>query len=353
MNIRQGLIFGFVFATVLRATVDGRRGWRRALMVAAVLVGSEPGAAQSDPDGYYIGAIGGQYPIQMQVQSGFDGGVMRYWGTYFYESIGEPISLTGRDEGEAVVLDEAVDYETTGSFRGFFSGERFEGTWTSAKTQTQWAFSLLRVAVFEKLIENTPEWLVDYRYPRFVDNGALAQFVNLPISSSSEKNYLGQIDYLRSSHQPEGPRRENRRNYSVRFVHDSLISCLITDMDIAGGDHWNMRYESINAGYVNGVPSFLGLEELFIPGSGFVSVLSDAAIEQLRLAGAEYVKYGGISGLEEDMLYRFTISPAGFCLHFDARTVDTRSMEVLLPWIKLESVVDRNGPVAPIWSKKR
>jgi hypothetical protein len=136
-------------------------------------------------------------------------------------------------------------------------------------------------------------------------------------------------------------------------VHDSLISCLVTETDIAGGEHWNTRYGVINVSYVNAVPAFLGLEELFVPGSEFVNVLSCAAMEQLRLTGAEYVKYGGISELEETELHRFTISPSGFCLHFDARTVDSGPVQVLLPWSRLESVVDRNGPLAPILSKKR
>lgn len=305
--------------------------------------------------GYYVGSINGQYAIQMQLEAGFDEGVARYWGSYFYETVGQPINLTGR-EYDVVELDETVGNETTGSFRGSVSGDLFEGTWTNAKKGNPMPFSLRRVATFEQLSKRTAEWSIDYRYPIFIGEGELVQLANEPISSSSVKGYHAQLEFFGSNHPTDSYPYESTRTYAVQFVHDSLVSCLITSYEFTGGAHGNSSYEVLNVGYRNGAPAILHLEDLFKPGSNFLRLLSNAGMEQMRLAGVAHAEDGSISELNESMLNHFTLSPKGFALHYAPYEVGPYAagpVDIVIPWKRLESVLWWDGPLAPIWKGKK
>ena len=66
-------------------------------------------------------------------------------GSYYYVRIGKDIRLSGTiDDGGTVLLEEFVNGEKTGTFRGrFVSNERMEGTWSKPGSTTSRDFFLL------------------------------------------------------------------------------------------------------------------------------------------------------------------------------------------------------------------
>jgi hypothetical protein len=294
----------------------------------------------------------------MQVQSGMEENmrIVRWYGMYFYESVGDAISLYGQEENDSIILSEKVNGEKTGFFRGVFSDTRFEGAWTNEKTKKQLPFSLLRVTDFKTLTEIKDGWKIDYCYPKFVRENELARFINDSVTSSTEKYFYAMSEGFKANYEPGGMNFEANQRYAVNFVHDSLVSCLIERWDFTGGAHGNSYFEVMNAGYVTGSPKMLMLDKLFIPGSDYLRVLSAAGIEQLRLAEAPYVLDGSITELKDNLLLHFTLSPKGFRLHYAPYEVGPYAggpLEITIPWKKLESIIDRNGPLAPVLPKKK
>lgn len=326
-----------------------------AIVSTTLLFNFRPAAAQTS-EGYYLGTIAGKYKIQMQIQSGFDEGLTRWWGTYFYELSGEPISLTGREDGDSIILDESVGGEKTGIFRGAFSGNRFEGTWTNPKTHKQMPFSVQQTVLFETMNENKEGWIIHFNYPKFTNGGRLAEFINESIYSSTLKAFKSCADDFNTNYESDEMRFEANRRYSIRFVHDHLISSLIERWEFTGGAHGDLYFEVLNAGYVNGTPKILTLEDLFIRESDYKRVLSAAGIELLRSAEAYYIIDGTITELNERLLLNFTVTPKGLSLHYAPYEVGPYAggpTEITIPWKKLESIVNRDGPLAPILPKKK
>lgn len=89
----------------------------------------------------YTGSLAGKYPIEMRLVNWGYGGLV---GDYFYQKVGEKITLYGDFEDEqSFTLTEYADGENTGTFRGRFSDENtIKGTWSNPQGTRTFDFSL-------------------------------------------------------------------------------------------------------------------------------------------------------------------------------------------------------------------
>ncbi len=304
--------------------------------------------------GLFTGTIGKKYAIQLQMERDPANNDPQMWrGTYFYETVGDPIELSGGFRGGEMILDERADGEKTGTFRGSLSGDRFEGTWVNAKSGKSLPFFLVRIAYFETLRNDTTGWRIHFRYPVFSGEGDLVQNLNAHVRETTVEAFQVRAAGFQADYNAEIAMNpfEAYRTCSVHFAHDRLVSCLVEGWEYTGGAHGNMYYEVVNFGYVGGSPMLLSPEDLFLPGSDYLRVLSDAGMEQLRRAEAPYVVDGSITRLNEDLLQHFTLSPKGLRLHFAPYEVGPYAggpVEVTIPWKEVETIIDPDGPVWPL-----
>jgi hypothetical protein len=323
------------------------------LILTTVVLFSHESRPPSDGT-VYTGTIAGKYAIQLQLERDPANNDPQMWrGTYFYETVGDPIELSGGYRSGEMILDERADGEKTGTFRGALSGDRFEGTWVNARTGRSLPFVLKRAASFETLSKDTTGWRIHFRYPVFSGESDLVAYLNRHILHSTDEAFRIKVAGFEADYDAsvEVNPFEAYRTFSVR-----LVSCLVEGWEYTGGAQGNMYYEVVNFGYVGGAPMLLSPGDLFLPGSGYIRVLSDAGMEQLRRAEAPYVIDGSITRLDENLLQHFTLSPKGLRLHFAPYQVGPYAggpMDVRIPWEQLEALAGAGGPLDPLLNKKQ
>lgn len=85
--------------------------------------------AQVAQQNYYAGRLG-EYMVYAALSSGTEGPLQ---GRYFYQTQRKEITLTGSTKAGKITLQEKVNGEVTGNWRGERDNFSFRGTWTSPK----------------------------------------------------------------------------------------------------------------------------------------------------------------------------------------------------------------------------
>jgi hypothetical protein len=92
----------------------------------------------------------------------------------------------------------------------------------------------------------------------------------------------------------------------------------------------------------------LGLDELFLPGTGYLELLSSYSLDELSRRGVLEWDDGALPAPEN--YQRWNITPDGLLISFDEYTVAAYaagSQSVVVPYAVLQEFLDPEGPLAP------
>src|SRR5262249_42736551 len=200
-----------------------------------------------------------------------------------------------------VTLDES-GYETgekklTGTFKGKLDAVtinnlpalRLVGTWTSAKNQKSLAVNLKELNFGFgglKLIDkkskdggNKARYKIVSEVPQLAgDDVSKVEKFNRAIN-----NFIGKYTDEFKAGYPEVPGQSSAMtdiSYTVTAANKDLISILFTKLQDSGGVHPNTNTLSFN--YDLNRNEVLRLDDLFIPKSNYLNIISDYAIKELK-----------------------------------------------------------------------
>ncbi len=305
---------------------------------------------------YYIGAIGDNLPIQMELV--IDSGDVS--GSYMYDRVGIPISLTGEvnKESSTLSLTERDDEgRMTGTFKGAFRsegkgfGKYLEGEWTKANGLSTLSFKLTKVADFVTMNVNVnSKYEASYMYPSFITDTKANREITERLekeAASEKKKFTDEAETFFSVQESAGEWQENY-NYSIEYYSPDLISLSGEVFSYTGGAHGNTFYMSSNYWIKDGKALRLGLSDLFMPKSNYIKVLSDYCIRDLRKQQAGWVLNGELKELKADDLLAFVISPRGVTFAFApyaAGPYAEGSYFVTIGYTELKDAVNPAGPL--------
>ncbi|HVY56094.1 MAG TPA: DUF3298 and DUF4163 domain-containing protein [Thermodesulfobacteriota bacterium] len=273
---------------------------------------------------YYAGSIGENLPIQMELI--FDSGDVT--GSYMYDKVGTPITLTGTLDKAAgtLSLDEQDDKGLkTGSFKGSIKsegksfGNYIEGKWTKSSGLTSLPFRLTKVADFVSVsVSSKDKYEATFMYPSFVTGTNAGREISEKLereAAAEKKKFIEQADEFFKSQESAGEWQENY-NYSIEYYSPELISLSGEVFSYTGGAHGNTFYVSSNYWIKQDKALPLSLHDLFTPKSDYLNVLSDLCIRDLRKQQAGWVLSGELKELKAEDLGAFAISPGGITFAF-------------------------------------
>ena len=139
-------------------------------MIIAVMFAANGLALQIKGEREFSGAINRSIRIKMTLsQSG-----KSLSGSYYYEKVGKPITLSGSINGQQLTLKE---YDENGNNTGTFSGhfvtpDTIEGSWSNADASKTYPFSLKAGNATTRPLTSTPG-SVDGKYERLDAKGRI------------------------------------------------------------------------------------------------------------------------------------------------------------------------------------
>jgi hypothetical protein len=312
---------------------------------------------------YYVGTIGEDLPVQMELV--VDSGSIT--GLYFYEKSGIPISLSGQADLQALTFNITEQDEEgikSGEFKGKLSseedpfGKTIEGEWTKANGITTLPFKLTKVSDFLSsevrqggYIEasfSVPYFLTDVEAYRFISNEIQKE------AQGKQSEFLKQArEFFDTETSASG--WQQSYNYTIEYYSQNLISMSGEVYSYSGGAHGNTNFISLNYWIREGKAVELELADLFLPNSGYMKVLSDYCINDLRKKGAGWVVNGEIKSLTEKDLSVFALSPRNITFAFAPYAVGSYAEGpyfVQIPYSELEPVLNAKGPLKPFLEKE-
>jgi len=323
----------------------------------------ETSQAVSESRYYYVGTIGEDLPVQMELV--VDSGSIT--GLYFYEKSGIPISLSGEADLQAQTFNITEQDEKgvkSGEFEGKLSsegepfGKMIEGKWTKANGITTLPFKLTKVSDFlysdvsqGAYIESSfsvPYFLADSEAYRFISNGVQKE------AEGKQSEFLKQArEFFDKETSVSG--WQQSYNYTIEYYSQDLISMSGEVYSYSGGAHGNTNFISHNYWIREGKAVELELADIFLPNSGYMKVLSDYCINDLRKNGAGWVVNGEIKSFEKKDLGVFALSPESITFAFAPYAVGSYAEGpyfVRIPYSELESVLNANGPLKRLLEKE-
>jgi hypothetical protein len=128
---------------------------------------------------YYAGRLG-DYMVYAVLLGGDEGPLQ---GRYFYESRRKEIALSGNTQAGRITLQETVDGQATGAWRGERDNFSFRGTWTSPKGKelAYQLYPIVRLSYIEALQKRS---LNDIQDKALRTTAALYQEQSLPFTVS-------------------------------------------------------------------------------------------------------------------------------------------------------------------------
>lgn len=308
---------------------------------------------------YYTGVLGDGLGIQMELVMDSSG----VTGSYMYDRIGTPLSLTGSIDTETSIVT-LVEQDDKGNRTGTFAGKlesegtnyakTIEGKWMKAGGKDKIPFKLNKVAYY--IWSETKaggKYEMSYMYPDFISG--LKPFEE--ISKDLEKNALAeQAKFTKEAEEyfkTEEARAEwqERYNYAIEYYSPEIVSLSGEIYMYGGGAHGNTEYMSSNYWIKDGKPVLLKLPDLFLPNSNYLKALSDYCINDLRRQNAGWVVDGQLKELGTDDLSAFAVSPRGISIAFAPYAVGSYaegSYFVTVPYSALKEVIDPAGPIGKL-----
>ena len=136
-----------------------------------------------------------------------------------------------------------------------------------------------------------------------------------------------------------------------RALDSDFLSARSSIYSYTGGAHGNTFYRAFNLHIVDGTVRETSLGDLFTPGSGYLTPLSDYVLDDLRRQEAYDVAEGMITELTEDDLAVFTLSPSGITFAFAPYHVGPYAQGSFFVTVPLEVVAAYaagDGPLAAL-----
>lgn len=305
---------------------------------------------------YYIGTIGDNLPVQMELV--IDSGDVS--GSYMYDRVGIPISLTGDMDKESSTLsliEQDNEGLKTGTFKGAVKSEGksfgmyIEGEWSKANGLSALPFKLTKVADFVSMNVNVEsKYDASYLYPSFISDTKANREITERLekeAASERKKFTTEAEEFFSTQGSAGEWQENY-SYSIEYYSPELISLSGEVFSYTGGAHGNTFYMSSNYWIKGGKALRLGLPDLFTPKSNYIKVLSDYCIRDLRKQQAGWVLNGELKDLKADDLGAFVISPRGITFAFApyaAGPYVEGSYFVTVGYGELKGIINPGGPL--------
>jgi hypothetical protein len=320
-------------------------------------------SGQASRHGYYVGKIGENLLVQMYFEIAAEG----IEGSYYYESTGRPIQLTGKmGQDNAITLTEKDDKgAVTGRFEGRLaeSDNVFTGQWLSPDNQKTLPFTLKKVAEYltktEKIAQKGMNAEVEGSYPKFIGSNALASAINRAAQQSVQKACDEFIQESGKTFKDESPDKDSLFmfqwhrgiHYSIVYYSEKLVSMLITFDEYTGGAHPNYYFSS-ETYWLQGENAVKAeLKDLFKSDSAYVKTLSDYCMENLRKQEAGFIVDGTIKSLSADDFKVFTIEPKSIRFAFSPYHVGPYvqgDFSCRAPFKVVKNLINPNGPLASL-----
>lgn len=312
---------------------------------------------------YYIGAIGDDLAVQMELIVGSDD----VTGIYFYDKNGIPLELSGdvnHSDSTFSLVEQDDKGEKTGTFKGRFvqgeggSADTIEGEWSKANGLATLPFKLKKVAdfVFSSVRQGT---MIDssYSVPFFLSG--LSAYTG--ISSELEQEMVSkQNKFLKEAReffltQTSVAGWQQTINYTIDYYSAELVSLSGEVFSYTGGAHGNTFFVSSTYWIKDGKAVRLKLADFFLPNAAYMKVLSDYCINDLREKGAQWVVSGELKEFKEEDLRVFAVSPRGIMFAFAPYAVGSYAEGpyfVEIDYDELDGVLNPEGPLKKFISQK-
>ncbi len=334
------------------------------VLIAATLIYNQNAFAQNDRGAeakyYFIGEIDEKLGVQMEMEvSGKD---LR--GTYYYESTGSPLNISGtwnRDDSSITINEKNDKSEATGVFKGKLSeiGSNFaksiEGQWSNPEGSTKLLFKLTKVADY--VISSTKQGntiSVSSSYPHFLSESPALKQINKLIETEVEKKnstFFKDAEEFFTTEMSTYGGWEQEFIYSIEYYSESLVSLAGSIFTYSGGAHPNTVYISSNYQIKDGKSQKIELKDLFSDQADYIKIVSDYCMDDLRIQGASSVTGGVITELTAKQLRNFVISPKGLQFAFSAYEVGSYAEGpyfVTVPLNTIAAWLDKEGPLKHI-----
>ncbi len=135
---------------------------------------------------------------------------------------------------------------------------------------------------------------------------------------------------------------------TLEYAAPGLLSSLVTVSEYQGGAHPSLDYWAYNLVLTGTRMRPFYLADLFLPDSDWLDEVSDLVLAALREQQADWVLNGTVTGLDEDDLQVFLLSPAGVQFILAPYQVGpwvAGTFTVRIPLEQLAELLDPEGPV--------
>ena len=329
------------------------------LLFAAVAL-----AQVSRAERVFSGKLGNKSRIQMRLRR--EGGTLS--GVYFYERVGQDLSLRGEvsAEGDFTLREYGSGGAQTGVFKGKWKaadcegcGDVLSGNWSKADGTKALPFSLkvypvsfrgpLRLMT-RALSEQRRMYGISIEYPRIEGTGraTVARFNRMMLAYVT-KDATTYRKYILEG----GDGGIFDLSYEVRLANDDLISVIFFYYSCYGSPKGCNAYsETLNYDLRRGRQ--IEFEELFRRGANYTQLLRDYCMRDLKnqYRGTEWAREKELRANVEKVVVenrKWTLTPEGLDLIFDSPEMNPPGRgetNVIVPYTVLREVIQPDGPLA-------
>jgi hypothetical protein len=297
---------------------------------------------------FYIGTQN-DYQVQMTLElRGQD-----ITGNYYFDLIGSPIELRGKQTGAAtdtglpIILDELDENgNAVAKFEGEVSstyqetGSNFTGMWSCSDCAdpTPKTFSMTRVAEFTRVSFQQNRIETALTYPVFV--GDLAVFNAALNASELVARIFG--DFTQGQEEQTAGNLYNawtvHSNLEIHYAGENLLSLLETTDWYTGGAHGNFGFANHTFLQKDGEVEVLEFPDLFVQNADLSNLAAFVETELDNQEASLMPEKFTANELEE--LSAFSLSPKGITFHFAPYAVASYAEGYLDVTVPFEAVQD-------------
>ncbi len=299
---------------------------------------------------YFLGNVNDN-PVQLELT--LDGAEVT--GSYFYNIIGTPIELRGKQTGEEtdtglpLTIEELDENgQAVATFEGELSstyqdvGATFRGTWScdGCADPTPKQFEFVRVAEFAKVSFQQNRVETTLTYPVF--SGDMAAFSDAINKSEKVSSILADFK-MGQDEQASGNLYfawTIHAHHTVRYASERLVSLLETIDSYTGGAHGNYGFAGHTFLQKDGKVERLEFQDLFTENAD-LSPIADFVKNDLATQGASFIPEDfNVQSLTD--LSAFTLSPKGITFHFGPYAVGSYAegaYEVIVPFEEVKDIL--------------